>query len=486
MPLRTQHFINGEFVNSVDGKTFQTINPATEEVLATVQQGGKGDIDKAVAAARLAFDNKWETTPGYQRRDLINKLADIMEENQARLGEVESLDNGKPQHIATNVDVQFAINHLRYFAGLAESAMQGATIPIRNPDHFSMTLHEPVGVVGAIIPWNFPILMLIWKLAPILASGCTVVFKTSEKTPLSALLVAQLVKEAGIPDGVVNIVSGYGNAGADLAKHMDVDKVAFTGSSAVGHKIIQYAGQSNMKRVTLELGGKSPFIICADADLDQAVGAADLGLFFNAGQCCCASTRLYVEEAIYDEFVKKAVELARQKKELTISPQDPDCFNGPQVDKIQFDKIMNYIDSGKSEGATLAFGGKRLGDKGFFIEPTVFSDVQDDMTIAREEIFGPVMQIMKFTDLDDAIKRANDTTYGLAAGICTRDIGKAIGVAKQLKAGTIWINTWNQFDDGTPFGGYKGSGWGREKSKYALDNYKEVKCIEFPINDFKK
>jgi len=275
--------------------------------------------------------------------------------------------------------------------------------------------------------------------------------------------------------------NGYGDAGELVARHMDVDKVCFTGSSAVGLKIIEMAAQSNMKRVTLELGGKSPMIVCEDADLDQAVDAADFGLFFNAGQCCCASSRLLVEESIYDEFVKKCVEKAKAKK-LT-SPQSADCSQGPQVDKIQFDKILGYIESGKKEGATLHCGGAQEGTKGFYVQPTVFGDVKDDMKIAKEEIFGPVMQCMKFKTVEEAIERANNTVYGLAAGVCSRDIGKAMGIAKQLKAGTVWINCWDQFDDATPFGGYKTSGWGREKSEYALENFTEVKCIQFPIND---
>jgi aldehyde dehydrogenase (NAD+) len=485
LPLQTKLFINNEFVDSVDGATFETVNPATEQVIATLQAAGKADVDKAVAAARSAFQNKWERTTGSERRDLLNKLADLIEKHADRLAEVESLDNGKPRAIARMADVALTIQHFRYFAGWADKGMCGKTIPLSHSgsaDKFAMTVHEPIGVVGCIIPWNFPLLMLAWKFAPILASGCTCVMKTSEKTPLSALLVCQLVKEAGFPPGVVNVLSGFGSpAGEAIARHKDVDKICFTGSSSVGHKIIEMSAQSNMKRVSLELGGKSPMIVCEDADLDQAAEAADLGLFFNMGQCCCASSRVLVEESVHDAFVAKCVERAKAKKLL--SPTDPDCAQGPVVDKIQFSKVMGYIESGKAEGAKLEVGGSRHGEIGFWVQPTIFSNVQDNMKICKEEIFGPVLQCLKFKTIDEAVQRANDTPYGLAAGVCCRDIGKAMGIAKRLKAGSVWINCWNQFDDATPFGGYKTSGWGREKSEYALSNFTEVKCIQFPIND---
>jgi len=487
LPLRTQHFINNEFVDSIDGKTFDTINPATEEVLATMQMASAADVDKAVVAARAAFSDKWETSTGVSRRDLLFKLADLIDKHADRLAEVESLDNGKPLAVAKGADVALTVQHFKYFAGWADKGMCGKTIPtsIMAADHFAMTVHEPVGVVGCIIPWNFPLLMMAWKLAPLLACGCTAVLKTSEKTPCTALMVCQLIKEAGFPPGVVNVLSGYGpSAGEALGRHMDVDKICFTGSSAVGLKIIEMAAQSNMKRVTLELGGKSPMIICDDADIDQAVAAADFGLFFNAGQCCCASTRILIQDTVYDEVVAKCVEAAQKKK--LCSPKDADCSQGPQVDKIQFDKILGYIESGKKEGATVECGGGRHGDKGYFIQPTVFGNVEDSMKIAQEEIFGPVMQCLKFKTIDEAVRRANDTKYGLAAGVCSRDIGKAIGIAKRLKAGSVWINCWDQFDDATPFGGYKTSGWGREKSEYALENFTEIKCIQFPINDHKE
>jgi len=484
LPLKTQHFIGNEFVDSADSKqTFQTLNPSTEEVLATLQKGGKADVDQAVKVAREAFKDKWECSTGATRRDLLWKLADLVDKHADRLAEIESLDNGKPLAIAKAADVALTAQHFRYFSGWADKGMCGKTIPtsIMSSNHFAMTVHEPIGVVGCIIPWNFPLLMMAWKLAPLLACGCTCVLKSSEKTPLSALLMCQLVKEAGFPSGVVNVVNGDGSTGTHLAEHMDVDKICFTGSSAVGHKIIRMSAASNMKRVTLELGGKSPLIVCEDADLDQAAAVAENGLFFNCGQCCCASSRLLVQDTVYDEFIQKCVEKAKARK-LT-DPQSADCGQGPVVDKIQFDKIMGYIASGKAQGAKVECGGERHGEKGFFIEPTVFSNVTDDMKINTEEIFGPVMQILKFTDVDEAIERANNTPYGLAAGVCSRDIGRAMGIAKRLKAGSVWINTWNQFDDACPFGGYKTSGWGREKSEYALENFTEVKCIQFPIND---
>jgi len=485
LQIHTQHFINNEFVDSVDPKsTLTTLNPATEEVLATVQKAGKLDVDKAVGAARAAFKDKWETSTGVSRRDLMNKFADLVEKHADRLAEVESLDNGKTVAVARAADIPLVVQHFRYFAGWADKGMCGKTIPtsVMDASHFAMTVREPVGVVGCIVPWNYPMLMATWKLAPLLACGCTCVLKSSEKTPLTALMMAELFKEAGFPPGVVNVLSGDGSTGEMLARHMDVDKISFTGSSPVGHKIIKYSAESNMKRVGVELGGKSPLIVCEDADLDQAADVADFGLFFNCGQCCCASSRILVEESIHDAFVAKVVEKANAKK-TGISPTDSKCDQGPVVDKVQFDKVMGYIKHGKDQGAKIECGGAREGGKGFFIQPTVFSNVTDDMKICKEEIFGPVMICLKFKTIDEAVERANDSEFGLAAGVCSRDIGKAVGIAKRLKAGSVWINTWNQFDDATPFGGYKTSGWGRDKSEYALENFTEVKCIQFPIND---
>jgi len=478
--LFTQHFINNEWVNSEDGLTFDTINPATEEKIATVQAASAADVDKAVAAAKSAFFT-WRDVSGPERRDLLLRLADLVEQNKQALAEVESMDNGKPVHIARDVDIALAIAHFRYFAGWADKGMTGKTIPCSNVHSCLMTVHEPVGVVGCIIPWNFPILMLTWKWAPLLACGCTCVMKSSEKTPLTALMMCDLAKKAGFPAGVVNVVSGFGMpAGDAIARHPDINKVCFTGSSAIGHRIVEAAGQTNLKRVTLELGGKSPLIICDDADLDQAADTAHVGLFLNHGQCCCASSRIMVDEKVYDAFAAKCIEKARA---ISLGTGDG-CSQGPQVDRIQFDKILGYIEKGKAEGATCALGGARHGEKGFYVQPTIFTDVEDGMTIAKEEIFGPVMQLMKFKTIEEAIQRANSLEYGLAAGVCSTNIAKAMGIARRLQNGTVWINMYDDFDAASPFGGYKASGWGREKSEYALENFTEVKTIHFPITNY--
>eukprot|EP00756_Hemistasia_phaeocysticola_P039177 Hpha_TRINITY_DN16801_c4_g3::TRINITY_DN16801_c4_g3_i3::g.149572::m.149572/K00128/ALDH; aldehyde dehydrogenase (NAD+) len=483
-PFETRNFIDGEFCKSASGKTFATINPATEEVIAHCEDSNKEDVDRAVAAARRAFKDgsEWRKMNASGRRDLMLKLAQAIEDNKEYLQKLESLDNGKPSNgpgYTSAVDLHLVIQCLRYYAGWAEK-VQGKTIPV-DGQMFCFTRHEPVGVCGQIIPWNFPLLMLAWKLGPALATGCTIVMKTSEKTPLSALAVAKLIKEVGYPKGVVNIVSGFGpTAGEPLALHMDVDKIAFTGSGPVGHKILEYAARSNLKRVSLELGGKSPLIVLPDADIEQAVNAAHIGLFMNHGQCCCASSRLFVHEDIYDKFVEEAKKKADAWK---VGDQfAEDSLQGPLVDKIQFGKVLNYIEQGKKEGARLVAGGGRHGDKGFFVKPTVFADVCDDMTIAKEEIFGPVMSIIKFKDTKDAIKRANASKYGLAAGVCTRDIGKALAITQRLRAGTIWVNTWNNLSEAAPFGGFKESGHGRELGEYGLSAYTEVKTVFIPVD----
>jgi aldehyde dehydrogenase (NAD+) len=481
----TRLFINGEFVSAKSGKKFKSINPATEDVIVEVEEAGQEDVNDAVAAAKAAFKT-WKKSNACDRRDMLLKLADLVDKHREQLAELESLDNGKPKHVANGVDIGFVIECYKYYAGWADKC--GGKVIQTTRDSAStmaMTIHEPIGVCGAIIPWNFPLLMQAWKLAPALAMGCTVVMKLSEKTPLSGMMLCHLIKEAGFPPGVVNIINGPGATGDMIARHMDVSKVAFTGSSAVGHKIAVAAGESNLKKVTLELGGKSPLIICKDADLDQAAVAAHVGLFINMGQCCCASTRIYVHEDVHDAFVEKVMMHAKKlrsqgddKSETTV----PICDLGPQVDKIQFDKILNYIESGKSEGAKLALGGNRLGEKGYYVAPTIFTEVTDNMKIAKEEIFGPVMQLLKFKTLSEAIERANNTHYGLAAGICSRDIGTAMSTAMDLDAGTVWINCYDNFDMACPFGGYKTSGWGREKGEYALENYTQVKCIMFPLD----
>jgi len=483
---QTQLFINNEFVNAKSGKTFATVNPATEEVICEVQEAGAEDVDIAVDAANAA-KIAWKESNGCDRRDMLLRLADLVEKHRMQLAELESLDNGKPVHVANGVDVGFVIECYRYYAGWADK-MGGKTIkPTRDSaGTFCFTQHEAIGSVGQIIPWNFPLLMMAWKLGPALAMGCTIVMKLSEKTPLSGLMICQLIKEAGFPAGVVNVLNGYGDpCGSAIANHMKLAKVAFTGSSAVGRKIAMAAASSNLKRCSLELGGKSPMIVCKDADLDQAAQSCHIGLFINMGQCCCASSRIYVQEDVHDEFLAKITALAkrlRTKGDTTSETDVPICDLGPQIDSIQFNKILSYIEDGKKGGAKCVLGGGREGDKGYFVQPTVFTDVTDDMKIAREEIFGPVMQLMKFKTLEEAVTRANDTHYGLAAGICSRDIGTALKIAHKLDAGTVWINCYDNFDMACPFGGFKESGWGREKGEYALENYTEVKCVMMPMD----
>jgi len=410
------------------------------------------------------------------------KLADLIERDATYLASLETLNNGKPYSIALAVDVPFTVKHLRYYAGMADK-IQGKTIPV-NSENFVYTLHEPIGVVGAIIPWNFPMLMLTWKLGPALACGNTIVVKVAEQTPLTALMAAELLLEAGFPPGVVNFLPGYGpTAGAAISHHMDIDKVAFTGSTEVGRLIQKASGESNLKAVTLELGGKSPLIVFDDADLKEAVEVAYLGLFLNQGECCCASSRIYVHDKVYDEFIRLSVEKAKNRK--VGDPLDATTEQGAQVDKEQFDKILGYIDSGKQQGAKLECGGNRHGDKGFFVEPTVFSNVKDDMKIAQEEIFGPVMSILKWNDLSDVIKRANKTSYGLAAGVCTRSIENALTVAHNVRAGTIWVNCYDAFGAATPFGGFKQSGIGRELGEYGLRQYCQVKTVNIKLPKYK-
>jgi aldehyde dehydrogenase (NAD+) len=473
-PSVTKLLINNRWVPSESGKTFATINPSTGEEICQVAEADAPDVDKAVKAARAAFEGPWRKMRASERGRLLYRLADLIEANTDELARLETLDNGKPLSIAKAVDVAKTVACYRYFAGWADK-VQGKTIPI-DGDFFCYTRHEPIGVVGQIIPWNYPMLMQSWKLAPALATGNTVVMKPAEQTPLSALRIGELLLEAGYPEGVVNILPGFGpTAGAALARHMDVDKVAFTGSTEVGRLIMTAAAQSNLKRVTLELGGKSPNIIFADTDLDAAVEGAHMGIFVNQGQSCCAGSRVFVEEKIYQQFVEKSV--ARAAKRRVGDPLDPSTEQGPQVDQSQFDRIMGYIESGRSQGATLACGGERVGNRGYFIRPTVFSDVHDDMKIAQEEIFGPVMSVISFKDMDEVIARANKTDYGLAAGVWTSDIKKAHAVANGVRAGTVWVNCYHVLDTRAPFGGFKQSGMGRELGEYALHEYTEVKTV---------
>jgi aldehyde dehydrogenase (NAD+) len=475
IPGANQLLINNRWVASESGETFATINPSTGEEICQVAAADEADVEKAVEAARKAFEQgPWRNMNASERGRLLYRLADLIEKHGDDLARLESLDNGKPVSVAKRVDVTKSIACYRYFAGWADK-VQGKTIPI-DGDFFCYTRHEPIGVVGQIIPWNYPVLMQAWKLAPALATGNTVVMKPAEQTPLSALRIGELIVEAGFPEGVVNLLPGFGpTAGAAIARHMDVDKVAFTGSSETGRLILEAAAKSNLKRVTLELGGKSPNIIFHDTDLDEAVEGAHLGIFSNQGQVCCAGSRVFVEEKIYDQFVEKSV--ARAQKRVVGDPFDPKTEQGPQVDQTQFDRVMSYIESGQSEGAALACGGKRVGNRGYFIEPTVFADVQDEMKIAKEEIFGPVMSVIPFKDLDEVITRANRTVYGLAAGVWTRDIKKAHAIANSVRAGTVWVNCYNVLDTRAPFGGFKQSGSGRELGEYGLQEYTEVKTV---------
>ena len=468
-------FIDGKWCQSASGKSFETVDPSTNQVICRVAEGDAADVELAVAAARRAFDSgPWSRMSASERGRLIYKLADLIESHQEELAALESLDNGKPYRDSMAADLPLTIKCYRYYAGWADKIV-GKTIPV-DGDFTCFTRHEPVGVVGQIIPWNFPLLMQAWKWGPALASGCTLVLKPAEQTPLTALRVAQLAQEAGFPNGVINVVPGFGpTAGAALTRHMDVDKVAFTGETSTGQLIMEAAAKSNLKRVSLELGGKSPNIVFADADIDAAVEGAYFGLFFNQGQCCCAGSRLFVEQSIHDEFVAKLVQRAKSQK--VGDPFDPETTQGPQITREQQERVLNFIDSGKKEGATIHCGGGKPNLPGYFVEPTVFSGVTDGMKIAREEIFGPVMNILPFGNIEEVVERSNRTQFGLAAAVWTRDIKKAHRMARSLRAGTVWINCYDIFDAAAPFGGYKMSGVGRELGEYALQLYTEVKTV---------
>lgn len=476
-PTLTQLFINNQFVNAEAGETFDVTDPRTGDVVAKFQHAKKADVDKAVAAARNAFDHgEWPRMSGLKRGRVMLKIADLIEERLDRLAALESLDNGKPIQFSKAADIPLSAEHFRYFAGWADK-IHGETLPHddRFGTHFAYTLKEPIGVCGMVIPWNFPLLMAAWKLAPALATGCTVVLKPSEKTPMTALELAQICLDAGLPAGVVNVVPGFGPTTGDaLVTHPGTDKIAFTGSAATAKYIHSVAG---IKPVTMELGGKSPAIVYPDCDLDDAVAKIDFGIFFNHGQCCCASSRVYVHESIYDQFLEKAVAAANKRK---VGDSFETVDQGPQVDQIQFDRIMAYIDHGKGQGRVMC-GGKRLGDKGFYIEPTIFADMKDDDKVMREEVFGPVMAVAKWSTEEEVIRRANDTSFGLAAGLFTKDVANVARVSRALRAGTVWVNCWNVFDNSTPFGGYKESGIGREKGKAALDNFLQTKTVTMPI-----
>ncbi|KAK0082131.1 hypothetical protein PV325_011025 [Microctonus aethiopoides] len=468
-------FINNEFVDSKSGKTFPSINPVNESVVAEIAEGDKADVDAAVHAAKSAFEHgsEWRSLQPAQRAILLNKLADLIDRDAEQIANIQTLENGKP-YVQSFGEVKIAANIFRYYAGWCDK-IYGETLPT-DDGQLVITRKEPIGVIGQITPWNAPIALLAFKWGPALAVGCTVVLKPAEQTPLCTLHVTALTKEAGFPKGVINVVPGYGpTAGAAVSEHPDIVRIAFTGSVEVGKKIMIASGNSNLKRVTLELGGKSPLVICDDVNVDEAVKIAHEAIFANSGQICVAASRTYVHSKIYDEFVKKSKELALKRK--LGDPFDSTVAQGPQVDKEIFDRAMNYIKIGKESGAKLEAGGERLGTVGYYIKPTIFSNVTDDMVIAREEIFGPVQQILKYDNFDDVIKRANNTTYGLGAGIITNDINKALKFSQAVESGNVWVNQYANLLPSAPFGGYKQSGIGRELGADALENYLETKTI---------
>jgi acyl-CoA reductase-like NAD-dependent aldehyde dehydrogenase len=466
--------IGGKWRPAKSGKTFETINPANEEALALIAEGDKADVDEAVAAARKAFEEgPWPAMGPHQRTRLMLKIAELIDQHVDELAELETLDNGKPLTFSRGFDVPAAAETFRYYAGWV-TKIYGETNP-SDPAFFNYTLREPVGVCGQIIPWNFPLLMAAWKLGPALACANTVILKPAEQTPLTALRLGELMMEAGVPDGVVNIITGFGpGAGSSIAEHPEIDKVAFTGSTEVG-KIILKASAGNLKKVSLELGGKAPNIIFPDADLDQAVPTAMMGVYFNSGQVCCAGTRIFVQRDKYDEVVDK---LTNFSKGITAGdPFDQRSTIGPVVSREQYDRVKSYLEVGKKEGAKVTVGGETGAGKGYFVKPTLFADVKNEMRIAREEIFGPVGAAIPFRDENDAILQGNYTEYGLSAGVWTRDLARAHKVARALKAGTVWVNCFNQLDPISPFGGYKQSGFGRELGKYAIDLYTQIKSV---------
>jgi betaine-aldehyde dehydrogenase len=477
-PRRYQLLIDGQWVDAESGKTFESPNPSTGETLAEVAEADKADIDKAVAAARRAFEGKWSRMSARDRGRLLYKLSQLIESRAKELAELETADNGKPIKESLYIDIPSVVENFEYFAGWA-TKIEGETIPVPG-QMFNYTLREPVGVCGQIIPWNFPLLMAAWKLAPALAAGNTVVLKPAEQTPVTAMELGKLIQEAGFPDGVVNVVPGFGEtAGAALAAHPDVDKIAFTGSTEVG-KLIARAAADNLKKVSLELGGKAPNIVFADADLEQAVNGAMMGIFFNQGQVCCAGSRLFLHEGVKDEFLDRFKTKAEKIK--VGDPLDTATQMGPQVSEEQLTRIKSYVDIAKGEGATVYAGGgapelEEKFRKGFYFQPTIFSEVKNDMRVAQEEIFGPVTSVITFADEEDLIRQANQTIYGLSAGIWTRDITRAHRFARAIKAGTIWINTFNMFNAASPFGGYKQSGYGREMGRHALELYTQVKSV---------
>ncbi|XP_042415874.1 aldehyde dehydrogenase family 2 member C4-like isoform X1 [Zingiber officinale] len=478
----TKLFINGSFVDAVSGKTFATTDPRSGEVITMVAEGEKDDVDLAVKAAREAFDHgQWPRMSGFQRGQIMIKFADLIDQHIEELATLDSLEVGKLFSHNKLADIPSATRMLRYFAGAADK-IHGETLKMGGPFH-GYTLKEPIGVVGHIIPWNFPTVMFFFKVSPALAAGCAMVVKPAEQSSLSALYYAFLAKQAGIPDGVLNVVTGFGpTAGAAIASHMDINQVSFTGSTEVGRLIMEAAARSNLKPVSLELGGKSPLIIFDDADINMAVKLAQRAVFYNKGEVCVAASRIYVQEGIYDDFMKKAVETVGDW--IVGDPFDPHVHQGPQVvDKEQFEKVLRYIEHGKREGATIVAGGKPCGENGYYIEPTIFVDVKEDMVIAKEEIFGPVMSLMKFKTMEEAIEKANNTRYGLAAGVVTKNLDIANRMARSIHAGSIWINCYFAFDSDCPFGGFKMSGFGKDLGMHSIEKYLQVKSVVTRLHD---
>ncbi|KAK0242721.1 aldehyde dehydrogenase domain-containing protein [Armillaria nabsnona] len=483
LSVPTGLFINNEFVPSSDSKELiHAVNPATEEVICSVVAASAKDIDLAVASARKAFNTTWgKNVTGFERSRLINKLADLIERDAQELGELESLNNGKPVRIARDFDIGDSVQCLRYYAGWADK-ITGQTLEVDNKIKWAFTKHEPIGVCGQIIPWNYPINMWAWKVAPALAVGCTIVMKPSELTPLTALKLSELVVEAGFPKGVINTVPSLGSVGgAALSAHPDVDKVAFTGSTVTGRKVMEAAAKSNLKKVSLELGGKSPQLVFESADLDQAANWAALGICYNTGQDCTAGSRVYVQNSIYDKFVDI---LVSKVKELSIGDGfDDKNFGGPVVSKVQYDRVWGYIESGKQEGAKPVIGGVKRSGKGFYVEPTIFTEIRSDMKIVKEEIFGPVLSVGRFETEGEAVALANATTYGLGAGLHSNDANQCMRVSAALEAGTVWINQYNLLSNNVPFGGKKQSGIGRELGSHALEEYTSVKAVHWNFGE---
>jgi aldehyde dehydrogenase (NAD+) len=481
-PQAGKLFINGEFVDAISGRSFNTINPATGEVIAGIAEGGKEDVDLAVKAARAAFNDgsEWRKMTTTDRTRVLLKLAELIRANQQELSELETLDTGKPIFESSKFDIPQSAECFEYYAGWA-TKIAGETIPVsKGGEAFAYTLREPIGVCGQIIPWNFPLQMLAWKVAPALAAGNTIVLKPAEQTPLTALRFAELTREAGLPNGVFNLITGFGvGAGSSLVEHPDVDKIAFTGSVEVG-KAIMHEAANTLKRVSLELGGKSPNIIFADSDLETAAKYALGGIFFNQGEMCTACSRIMVEASAYDEFM--SVLTSRAAKMVAGDPLHPKTRLGALISQQHLDRVLGYVDIGSKEGAKVTVGGSRIGTKGFFMQPTVLENVTNSMRVAQEEIFGPVASVMKFDSIEDALSQANGSQFGLAASVWTRDIKKAHKMAKALKAGTVWINTISTTDNALPFGGFKHSGVGRELGKAAIDMYTETKSVWVDLN----